>query len=75
MLGMLILNGCEKSVVSKEYYASHLNEAKEEIAKCVSDKDENATSCDNAHEAIADVKLKVYEQKEILNARKFSGKL
>ena len=75
ILGMLFLNGCEKSVISKDYYASHLNEAKEEIIKCVNDKDENSMSCDNANEAIADAKLKAYEKKEISNGHKFSSRL
>ena len=72
---MLFLNACQKSVVSKEYYTAHLNEAKEEIIKCTNDKDENSVSCDNANEAIADAKLKAYEQKEISNGHKFSGNL
>jgi hypothetical protein len=73
ILGMLILNGCEKSIVSKDYYTAHLNEAKEEIVKCANDKDENAISCENAHEAIADAKYKAYQQKVLKNMAKFAG--
>jgi hypothetical protein len=67
ILGMLILNGCEKSVVSKDYYTAHLNEAKEEVVKCANDKDENAMSCDNAHKAIADNALKEQRAKTLRN--------
>jgi hypothetical protein len=75
ILGVLFLNACEKSVVSKDYYTAHLNEAKEEIVKCTNDKDENAMSCDNANQAIVDANIKEYEQKEISNGHKFSGRL
>ena len=67
ILGMLFLNACEKSVVSKDYYVAHLNEAKEEITKCTNNKNENSVSCDNAHEAIADNALKEQRAKTTNN--------
>lgn len=67
MLGMLILNGCEKNVISKDYYVAHLDEAEAEIIKCTNDKEENSVSCDNAHEAIADNALKEQRAKTLKN--------
>ena len=54
MLAGLIctLVACSDKPVSKDYYASHLSEAKEKRTQCSNNKDENAISCQNAIEAM-----------------------
>jgi hypothetical protein len=58
-----LLTACENKSVSKDYYSSHLSEAREELIKCANNKEENGLSCDNARSAIQAALSKIDDDK------------
>jgi len=62
LLGIIGLIGCEDKIISQEYYYQHLDEAKQEVAKCSTSNDENSVNCNNAQRALSKHALKVQEK-------------
>ena len=66
----LTVGACTEKTVSAQYYKAHLAEAVAQNNTCSTDRDANATTCENALMAIQTENLRVQREKTYNNLSK-----